>query len=145
MAIAIGEVLRTVNFNRDFGFVAQKVDFHFAFGVEWNGHANVQSETACGLGQRFQTVKEKRFGGAPSEASIGNLSGNRPNRTDKQIGQRRIHSVLNQTAHAGGVVAFPFWIDRQRHIGWPSGNGAGGNLNRIPDGFVALAASVKHF
>jgi hypothetical protein len=65
-------------------------------------------------------------------------------RVDEQVRQWRVHSVTNESAHAGGVVLLPSRICCERYGRRPAGNGTCRKGDGVANRFVAAAAPVEH-
>ena len=70
------------------------------------------------------------YPGKPPEAitsiSLAVVFLNAASGTVAYVRQRRIDSIADETPNAGGIVALPHRINRQRHFDRPTGHGAGG-------------------
>src|SRR2546423_8252264 len=63
---------------------------------------------------------------------------------DKELGQRNIYPITNQTLHAGSILVLPCGIDGQYYVHWPSWNRAGGQQNCVSGSFIASATPIEH-
>lgn len=135
------EVLRAVYLDGDAVRFAEEVDFHFAEAVERDGEFGVEAEFSGKRGERFEAAEKERF-----TRAAGAVRGvaERARGVDEERGERLIHTVADEPLNAGCVVDFPLRVDRQRDVCGPSGERAGGQQERVADGFVSGAAAVEH-
>ena len=63
---------------------------------------------------------------------------------NKQTRQWNIHAVLYKPANAGGVIPFPFWINRKWDLGRPARQGTSRQEDGIAKRFISTTSSVEH-
>lgn len=140
----VDEVLVAVEFDSDSFLGEEEIDFHFAVFVERDRETGVEVKFVLGGGEGLQALVEKFLAGTPG--AVGTLSSLfwRTGGVDEKSGEWRINAVTDEALDTGGVVVFPLWIDRQRHLGWPTWQGVGGEEDGVADFFVTRAAAVEH-
>ncbi len=57
----------------------------------------------------------------------------------EQICQGDIHPVADESVDTGGVILFPFWIDREWNFGRPAGESAARQQDRVTERFISAA------
>ena len=81
-----------------------------------------------------------------ASCAIGALGIGRQNSygTNKEISQRRVHSVSDQPLDTGRIVTLPLRVGRQRNVCRPSRNRAGRNDDRVAYGLISATAPIEH-
>jgi hypothetical protein len=129
VSLKLCQVLWPVQFDRHMRFGAIQIHLHLPFRIKRDGQLRIQSEATGGLRQRFQPAVQESLTRASGASNPLGLGGETAGGMDKEAGQRGVHTVMNEPAHACGVISFPFWINWQRHFGRPPGYRAARQLD----------------
>lgn len=138
IGIWVAEMLIAIELDDEARGGAEEIDFHAAAVVEGDGKAGVEFEFVTGGRKTLEALIEKTLAGT---AGLGVM---RPGDMDEESGQRWIDAIADEAADAGGVVAFPLRIERERNLNGPTRQRAGGQEDGVADGFVACATAVEH-
>ena len=110
-------MLSTVDLNDEPRICTHQVDFHSAEAIERDWEIGIQLESSARLRQRLETSIKKRLGCASRPAGAFGARSNRMSDRHKQVCQRTIDAITNESADARSIIAFPDRIGRQRYVG----------------------------
>ena len=101
VSLGIGQVVRTIQLNRQARLGAEQVHLHPALAAKGYGQRDIQLEPSGCLWDRFQAAVKEGFRRTPGPAGSYRTGRWRRHGTDKQLCQRHVYPIANQTSDAG--------------------------------------------